>query len=370
MVNDVTEEMKVFIFGAGASRGSQNPAVGMGPGRNAPLVDQLFDPEYLALANVNISLLSDDDVQSARAGIKAAGSLEKWLTESWEKIGSLRQAATKSAQRALFGRITLYVWNLLREVSKTYDNSNGYYLFAKGLKAQDEAFGLISFNYDTLLDRALKEAFGVPMMTLEHYQAISYIKPHGSVNWLLAKRPSDPPFRSTKIFPIQPRLAAAAYSIFNGSQLDGRSIRVMQPNDPELDSPIDILIDAQFDQQYFYPLIFMPLRVKQYQAISGFYEILQSQWTDWLSRASEVFLIGYRAEDDIIKEMLSKVKRRALLNVVSIDDAEEIAERVLKQHPRELQRGTVSAEGFYKFAENYKAQDQTNGSEATGKEAL
>ena len=109
---------------------------------------------------MSISHLSQMMTCRRLAGIKTAGSLEKWLTESWEKIGSLKQAATKSAERALFGRITLYIWNLLREVSKTYDNSNGYYLFAKGLKAQDEAFGLISFNYDTLLDRSQFHAPG------------------------------------------------------------------------------------------------------------------------------------------------------------------------------------------------------------------
>ena len=179
-------KMKIFIFGAGASLASQGPNP---QSRIAPLVDQLFDPRYGDCAT---DILSDEDFQEARSAAEKAGSLEKWLTQRWERIQSLREDITKTAEKAFFGSICFYIWNLLQKVSTTYSARNGYNLFTRKLKDRDEPFGLISFNYDTLLDRAVTHQFGVPLISLDSYLKVHLIKPHGSVNWLLMKRNNDP----------------------------------------------------------------------------------------------------------------------------------------------------------------------------------
>jgi hypothetical protein len=76
--------MKVFIFGAGASQASQQSPLGFNvPSPKAPLVDQLFDPQYGDCAS---NILPDDEFQEVRLGVQSGGSLEKWLTQRWEQI--------------------------------------------------------------------------------------------------------------------------------------------------------------------------------------------------------------------------------------------------------------------------------------------
>lgn len=153
--------MNVFVFGAGASLGSQDPHMyGRDSPLRAPLVDQLFDLHY---QQHGANILVGDDYSECRDGTAAAGSAEKWLTQQWERIEQLSQPQSKAAEWALFGRLAFYIWHFLQLVSATYTDASGYSLFMKKLRMRDEPFGLISFNYDTLLDRSVINRFGTPV---------------------------------------------------------------------------------------------------------------------------------------------------------------------------------------------------------------
>src|SRR5436309_12302128 len=124
--------MKVFIFGAGASLASQGKDPHPDVSSRAPLVDQLFDPQYGDSAR---NILSDEDFQEGRLGAQSAGSLEKWLTQRWEQIESRKQEITKTSERPFFGRSGFFIWNLLKKVSNTYTPGlKGNNLFPKKLK--------------------------------------------------------------------------------------------------------------------------------------------------------------------------------------------------------------------------------------------
>jgi hypothetical protein len=341
--------MKVFIFGAGASQASQQPPRGSNvTSPRAPLVDQLFEPQYGDCAR---NILSDEDFQEARLATQSIGSLEKWLTQRWKQIQSLKQDITKTSERAFFGRICFYLWNLLQRVSTTYNSLNGYDLFTKKLKDRDEPFGLISFNYDTLLDRAVKYRFGVPLISLNDYFRIPLIKPHGSVNWLSPKRDTDSVTYVRASFDLPGLLSQASNQIFNGGPLNFGNVQVLYPDDPEL-SDIQRLSDPRFGKQYFYPLILLPLTVKQYDFLVGFNERIISEGKKILSTASEIYLIGYRAADDVIKEMFAEVKAGTTLHVVSLADSNEIMNRVLDWYPGNL-TATASSRGFWDFLETF-----------------
>ena len=341
--------MKVFIFGAGASLGSQGKDPHPDVSSRAPLVDQLFDPQYGDSAR---NILSDEDFQEGRLGAQSAGSLEKWLTQRWEQIESRKQEITKTSERAFFGRICFYIWNLLQKVSNTYNpSSNGYYLFTKKLKDQDEPFGLMSFNYDTLLDRAVKSQFGVPLISLDDYFRVPLIKPHGSVNWLSHRRDTDPSTYGRTLFDLPGLLSQASNQIFNGGPLNFGNVQVLYPDDPELS--VVQYISSKFDSQYFYPLILLPLTVKQYDFLAGFNDKIISKGKEILSTAGEIYLIGYRAADDVIRDMFKEVKSEAVLHVVSLDDSPEIMTRVLDWYPEKLKEGTIFSKGFWDFIQNY-----------------
>ena len=340
--------MKVFIFGAGASLGSQGPTPYSNESLRAPLVDQLFEPRYGDSAH---NILSDEDFQQGRLAAQS-GSLEKWLTQRWEQIESLKQDINKTSERAFFGRICFYIWNLLQRVSTTYNSSNGYNLFTKKLKDQDDPFGLISFNYDTLLDRAVKSQFGVQLVSLEDYFKVPLIKPHGSVNWLSQKRNDDPNAYPRASFDVPGLLSMASSLIFNGGPLNFGDVRVLYPDDPELVN-VQYISQGKFSQQYFYPLILLPLMVKQYDFLTGFNEKIISKGKKILSTASEIYLIGYRAVDDIVKEMFTEVKSGVILHVVSLADSKEILSRVLDSHPGKLKEGQIFSRGFWDFIQEY-----------------
>lgn len=89
--------MKVFIFGVGASLGSQDKIAGLNPQYRAPLVDQLFQQTYWS----GPTILSEDDFQRCQTA-SDMGSLESWLTQQWEEIEGLKQEKTKSAELAFF----------------------------------------------------------------------------------------------------------------------------------------------------------------------------------------------------------------------------------------------------------------------------
>src|SRR2546421_4691879 len=50
----------------------------------------------------------------------------------------------------------------------------------------EEAFGSVSFNYDTLLDKAIDRECECDLYgSLDNYIKSRLIKPHGSVNWFI-----------------------------------------------------------------------------------------------------------------------------------------------------------------------------------------
>ncbi|MCI0330034.1 MAG: hypothetical protein L0196_03650 [candidate division Zixibacteria bacterium] len=142
--------MKVFILGAGASAASQANMRGFSDGQRAPLVNELFHPRYLSYFD-ELGFSKGQFEEFSRAK-KPNDSIEQWLTERWLGITKLKTPSRIQAERTEFGKIAFYLWRLLQGVSNTYNDTNLYRSFLKKLRTIDENFGIINFNYDTLLD--------------------------------------------------------------------------------------------------------------------------------------------------------------------------------------------------------------------------
>lgn len=148
--------MRVYILGAGASRGSQEhpggqPEQDRGPrsSRVAPLVNELFLPIYEH--HGQLIGLTPGRIQEVRDGVgNHGGSVEEWLTAEWDNTRSLREESTKQHKRALFGRVAFYLWSLFLELNQGYEDRNGYRLFVQKVLRRDESFGIVNFNYDLL----------------------------------------------------------------------------------------------------------------------------------------------------------------------------------------------------------------------------
>lgn len=343
--------MKIFIFGAGASKGSQLTQVN--DLQKSPVTDELFDIRYKQYAlEIN---LSDTDLNEYRkelnqlrinAKTETNSSLfEFWLTNKWKSWSSLPPNYNRR-QSGKFAELVLFLWTLFINISKSYDTSNAYGKLLEKLQSID--CGFINFNYDTLLDKAMHDEFSVTFDSLKPYIQENYIKPHGSINWFCGNRSSDP---SRDSGDNRIKLQYSRNYMFNGGPLDTEKIYAINPQD-----------NQRLEHSFFndYPLIFLPVTEKQFDWVRGFKEKIVDNGKNLLRQAEEIFLIGYRAHDDLIHLMLKHAPENTPLHIVGNekDNVVEIMDRVLKKSSN-LKEGkqyfstNSPKNGFKEFIEIY-----------------
>lgn len=336
--------MKVFIFGAGASLGSQGNTNGIETKKRAPLVNNLFEGPYRDYAiDIGVSPAELHDFDSK---VKEVGSLEKWLTDEWNGISKIKTEHKKLSKLSTFGRLTFYIWRLCQNVSNTYDHSNAYRIFLKRLTENDEEFGIISFNYDTLLERAYEDVISYSFLDIHRYIRARFIKPHGSVNWLVPKRGDDPILsRMEREIDYKERYKLAASQMFM-KELPIKNFQVLPPSHASLND-LSFIAKGGVNLEYFYSLVLLPLTSKLFQNFIGFDMIIEAG-KNLMKAASGIYLIGYRAEDEIIKEMFKEVNKMVPVNVVGTNDAQSILEKIMTGYPH-LKKGDVYNLGFYNY---------------------
>lgn len=339
----------IYVFGAGASAGSQQSVGSPGYGSRArsnaaPLVDELFDQKYVDHAD--FIDLSRSELAEIRNQISPVKSVEKWLTEEWNSSQDLHPEIAL-AKRRIFGKIVFYIWRIVVAVSRTYHDRDWHAVFVRKLRRKGKPFGFISFNYDLLLDRAVESAMGADLSGMEGYVAANLIKPHGSANWLLGKRQGDKPVPG--ISDVRASLRLAAIRMFD-SPFSEQRIRVFMPSAKELaDQSWDPENLARYTEGVFYPLIVLPLTTKMYH-IEGFERTAIEQAVNLVRQAEEIYLIGYRALDSIIADILRAADDGTVLHVAGRGDAAEVMERITTEHSQ-LRKGNVHVDGFEAFAD-------------------
>src|SRR5581483_504423 len=301
--------MKIFVFGAGASVDAQNQVTyTKGHPERAPLVNDLFNEQYKEMMVEGLNF----DIEECRKKTQELGSLEGWLTQRWDAIQSLKTGRAQRAERSWFGNINLYIWNLLNKVSRTYPNAQGYSYLLK--KLYDEDFGIISFNYDTLLDQSYEDVFSASLSHKEDYLRGNFVKLHGSVNWFLGRRSDEHLPWDRHRGDVSVRIRAIAENIYNGNPMSLGTLEIIDPKHSAL-SDINRVMEYFNNAGYFYPLLFMPLTGKDYSIVSDFKDVMISKAEEMIRQASDIYLIGFRANDDLIHELLSKAPDQTALHV-------------------------------------------------------
>jgi hypothetical protein len=314
--------LKIYIFGAGASKGSHGEVVTP----CAPLMNEIFHERYYHFGS-HVGFLPHE-LKSFKDEI-GDGSVEEWLTARWLHVHQLKTSSSKRAAQKLFGRIIYYLWWMLQSLS-VHAGKDIYGQFVRKVVAKDEEFRFINFNYDTLLDRAYQVFGGAVLSTsLDNYLKYGYIKPHGSVNWFIPRQANDAmPQGIVSNDDYGARYQIASSQIFaDGKQLTLPGARILAPDAKALDS-ISLIGDEMFGHDYLYPLMFLPLTEKMFEHVIGFSEVMIEQAKEYMKQASEIYLIGYRGQDKLFVDLLNKVQDGVKLHVIGIHDAKEIAERV------------------------------------------
>jgi len=174
---------KMIIFGAGASF-DFSYADNLENNDRPPLTNNLFDDCYDDILN---------EYPGARvlsSQILTAPNVEVFFQEQWDDI---KNHYDPDALNKLIN--TQYYFHQLflhiTEKCKTQKRSNYIslaQLISKYTVRNTENVLLVSFNYDTLLEKSLETALGLEYSKIEDYidsrRSIYLLKPHGSCNWL------------------------------------------------------------------------------------------------------------------------------------------------------------------------------------------
>jgi hypothetical protein len=339
--------MKIFVFGAGASMDAQH-IENLSPAVKAPLMRELFAERYYTFAQ-EVGLPHDKFVELRTT---TGDNVEQYLTQRWAEKLEHQSRRFREAEQNLFGQLVFYMWRLLLAVSITYNNDeqNTYKVFLRKIISKDEDFGFINFNYDTLLDKAIKDAYGTHFSSLEDYFAIDYIKPHGSVNWLMSHRATETDIEFPGEFYLEPRYSMASNKMFAGEAIPYQNIKVLDPKDPNLEQlNFRAIIQSIFGWRFFYPLVFIPLTTKLYDSVAEFNATIVAKGKEMMRQATEVYLIGYSASDQIIRDMLRYVPYGTKLHVIGRQSSQKILETLLEEFNMPSRQSDAYTEGFTKF---------------------
>lgn len=86
------------------------------------------------------------------------------------------------ALRCLRGGAARVLWNAHNSYQEVHDAYRNFGLWLKLRDSHSFWNGIVSFNWDVLVEQGLKAA-GIPWSYSTCYQGASVIKPHGSINW-------------------------------------------------------------------------------------------------------------------------------------------------------------------------------------------
>ena len=340
--------MKVFVFGAGASYGSQDFDLTKA---YPPLTDEIFKTPYINEYEKLLGIGRAEFDQIQKKINESDKSFEEYFTDHWISMEKLKNTQIKEARKRYFVKITLYLWMMLANASQKYDwESNAYRKLLEKLYDNDEEFRFINFNYDTLLDRAMVDVFKANFNTLSDYVDFGYIKPHGSINWILRKRKDDPDMPKSSYANTRQSIEFAISNMLRGN-LPIENLEIYSPtsNNLTISGANDDLV---ITHKYFYPLMFMPLTSKLYDFAEQYLQQMTTEGSRFISEADEIVFIGYQAQDELIKKLLTNSSGHLKISVVSNTSRNDIVERLVSLSPL-FSAGDVIDGGFKKFAEEY-----------------
>lgn len=182
--------MLMVVFGAGASHDSIADE-DLGPGANhdfkPPLSNKLFRTRQNYLDAITRFPECAPAISSLRDSISKKKDLE-------EELEALQRAGGHNTR--FVAAIQFYLQDIIRQCEREWPKGSAgvtnYIVLLNSIErwrlkqANSESVLLVTFNYDTLLEGALR-AFGVQLHKIDDYvdstQSYYLIKPHGSTNW-------------------------------------------------------------------------------------------------------------------------------------------------------------------------------------------
>lgn len=319
---------KMFVFGAGASAFctfNDNNALRnykLKPPTGYEIFDDCYKEFYEKYPAADISIPEF---------IVAGNDIEECLQKEWESIRDSYNP--KVVARHI--NIQYYLQELFQTISKevisNFSRTNLYSLFASRLQkylttTDNEQVGLVSFNYDTVLDNFIDKAFKRPnrntlFESLSDYIDYSnnpflFFKPHGSANWGWKFREE----RLTKFTGNLPQylydneidLATIYYHLL------GDISEMVVSNSWGLETELHKnrlgrytlnknRIEVIQENQHYYPSLLLPYRDKDEFTMPYDHQLTLKYF---MHETEELYLIGWKGNEDVFNRLFENSKER------------------------------------------------------------
>lgn len=338
---------RMFIFGAGASAFctfDDKKTVLHSSKLRPPIGFEIFDEDYQPFCD------KYPGVKLTIPAYEAIGrDIEECMEYEWQNFKN-------SYNPGLLKRhinVQYYLHKLFTAISddvvKNHSRKNLYSLFANKLQQhyflpqnKKKKFSIISFNYDTILDHYLEQMFETKFQTMNDYfnynSNFLYFKPHGSCNWGWK-------FRDDRINKL-PRNTGVAGALYSGNienwQIYYHYLGDISENLAENSWGYELelnpnrlgkftlnknRIEVMNDGKY-YPALLLPYRDKDEFVMHYDH---QSAMKTALGEAEEVYLIGWKGNEDVFNRQWALHKNK-LKKIVIADPQAEIVKQNLSKH--------------------------------------
>lgn len=331
----------MYVFGAGASAFCQF-GVGLKAIRDAqifpPLGNELFDSRF------DKFIIKYPGVKMLVPKFETRGNnIEAILEDDWSELmkSMNKELASQHIQLQFYFRELFEV--VSNEVSEKYFRYSLHSIFVQKLLNRwtpENRSSLVSFNYDTILELALEQQFGIQFNDIEKYvnqgdnTRFMLFKPHGSWNWGWAF--DDAITESAKI-PISEWLynskatPADIYYKFLGKYMlsksswgaearnDTKGIGKLNPNKANLKL-------FSNDETYF-PALLVPYRDKD-EFIMPYHHQTGMEFV--MTKVEELVLIGWKGNEKLFNDKLKKRVRKLKKITIANPDIESVKNELSK----------------------------------------
>lgn len=348
MVNPIEKKCRqLFIFGAGASAfccsGGSKEKYDSDPYK-APTGYEIFNPNFDPIIKKYPSA-----IYSIPEFEINGNNIEQCLENEWSRLKT-----TYNPNLAIQHiNLQFYLQELFREisdnVSTNYFRNNLYSLFARRLHEHasyqpNEIYGLVSFNYDTILESFLELGFRVTFNRISDYinhnqYPFILLKPHGSSNWgwkfdmSKVTKTYGKPFHQAlyedgiephKLFyellgDIKSMITSSSYSFDNPTKPTNASRLTLNKQ--------KITVIKNTEKDYYYPALLLPYKDKD-EFVMPYDHQLTLELV--LKKVEDIFLIGWKGGEDLFNRKLQQHCTNLRRIIIVNPDADAVKKNISK----------------------------------------
>ncbi|MBR4690267.1 MAG: hypothetical protein IKO90_07370 [Bacteroidales bacterium] len=328
---------KLFVFGAGASaycslekNDKDDTAVAL---RRLPQGNELFSEQIC-------SSLFSEGLQSVLPIYEAKGlDLESFLQLYFEKIRSRYDEISLRNLINIQFCVQENIRSITNDIQSSFSRYNVYALFISYIRdylqdVQNQCVSIVSFNYDTLLEKSIEMECGKTFNCMSDYvssqNTIQLFKPHGSINWgwIATNKPSCISNQEeflNYLYKEKNNLDTLYFEILGNAQRNIKEQSWGMEFEKQGKGRFTINKEAITVLKYndiYYPSLLLP-----YSDKDDFIMPYSHQYAmrDTMRQIEELYLIGWKGNEDLFLRYLKKCRKLQKLVIVNPD-----AETVLK----------------------------------------